>query len=150
MPDLWQGPATTLGRLSSKDQAHRQGHLVSTSWAGSLHPEQAPAWNLAQSCQQLGQGCEMEDRGVATPAPEAAGVGGPGQPRGQAVCGAGSEGTLQDPSSGAQASWKVLEIAGPDGCGKGGVPGSLLGVPDRIPGPGEGRRARQRCRSPGD
>ena len=54
------------------------------------------------------------------PAPEAVGVGGPGQPRGQAMCGAGSEGThtLQEPCSGAQASWKVLEIAGPDSCGE--------------------------------
>lgn len=29
MPDFWQGRATTWERLSSKDQAHPQGHLVS-------------------------------------------------------------------------------------------------------------------------
>ena len=59
----------------------------------------------------------LQDGGQA---PEAVGVGGPGQPRSQAVCRVGSEGThtLQEPSSGAQASWKVLEIAGPDSCGE--------------------------------
>ena len=69
------------------------------SW-GSLHPERAPARNLAQSCPQLGQGSEAEDRGAVTLAPEAVGVGGPGQPPGQAVCGAGSGGThtLQEAS----------------------------------------------------
>ena len=48
MPDFWRGRATTWGRLSSKDQAHPQGHLVSRAGGPCTLNEPLPGtWHRA-------------------------------------------------------------------------------------------------------